>query len=329
NKIYYFTLTSFTMNKPWIYTTNFILSACENNFANAIRLSAFHLSALHVASASDAAILAMYNTYLPLDTSLVTAYGKWKTQEGSQKGSTLSFAQLLNGLTNKLNAWDPAIQSVYVKTSSAYKAIFPKGRKPFQTGTQDERKAAVAALANALTGITALATTRTDVVNYLNLLNTAQTGKYEANQQTNNFSDAVRAAILTMATQQFANFGALINKYPSTPTKVDTFFDLDNIRSHQQTDFTHTLAPGKTYVIAKRTVKATDSIRIFNTGDTVIRFYFGETQKSAPGTVFVDSQPGTNVIVPVSQLGDIAHAHYFISANQDEQLEGSFEVELP
>lgn len=315
------------MEKPWIYTTNFILTATEDSFANAIQISGFHTSALHVAGATDAAILALYTAYLPLDTNLNNTYAKWKAQTGTQKGNTLSFKQLLGQLTAKVNDWDSAVQRVHAKGNGAYLAIFPKGHGPFQSGTQIDRKSAVNALASALSN-PALAAVKTDVTNFYTALNAAQTAKNDAFQTTDNQSDSVRVTVQAMATQQFANFGTLLTKYVATPTKVDSFFDLEHIRNHQQTDFSHTLAAEQVFFIAKRTVEATDTVRIFNTGETTLRFFVGATKKSTADTLYFDIAPGTNTTIPVTKLGDIANHHFLFAQNLDDLSEGSYELEL-
>ena len=101
------------MKRIWIYLDNPMLTATDNSFRMAVRISQWHDSALHAAIA-DPFIAALYAIEHPIHLALIAAYDAFIAQEGLQQGETLNLRQLLRLEANsKINAWAAGIQRTY------------------------------------------------------------------------------------------------------------------------------------------------------------------------------------------------------------------------
>ena len=102
------------------------------------------------------------------------AYTIWLSQQGATKGQTQSLNDLLDQLrSEQIENWDLAIQNVYRQKTPQYIALLPRHRTPFQTGSQQQRITAVAALSMAIGTDAALQTLKADVDEFYDALITA------------------------------------------------------------------------------------------------------------------------------------------------------------
>src|SRR5436853_492955 len=80
-------------------------------------------------------------------------------------------------------------------------------------------------------------------------LNDAFILKNNEQNKTGIHSAACDAARTALCIQEYMNLGSLMTKFYQTPDAVATYFDLMNIRTHQQTDFTHLVKPVHVFTI--------------------------------------------------------------------------------
>src|SRR3989304_2874521 len=239
------------MEKIWKYLQNQFLVATRKNFKKALKLSNYHDALLKKAMNTDPdpdwAFL--YNRYNPLHLAYTSAYTAWKNAGGTQEGQTLNLDQLLLLLVTKVDKWDVQVQNGFGKTSPDYKKIFPDGRAPFNSGAINTRIIAVQTLGVALTPYAALAAVKT-----------------QGKKKNKNPTPAM--------TMQYGNLGFLTNKYMNNPLTIAPFFELAELRGHQQVLFTGTLDPAENEPVLIHTFVADDEIRFQITIDP---------KKSAPG----------------------------------------------
>ncbi len=337
----------------WSRLINPFLIATANSYANTMRISLFHLSKLYTAAQNDPYFVPFYNAYLIIHNAFDTSYSAFLSTSISQQGSGLSLTNLLAASTQNINGWDSLIQTVFPKGSEGYKALLAHGHTPFHQGGQIARIAAVKTLrdlldinnataalippaclpASFLTGLTpAKLATLTDLYNqiaayYTNLKN-AFDNKNSAQNNTGNHSTAAETARIDLCNEQFFNLNTFLAKYKLTPELAGGFFDLEHIRTHSQTDFTHIVKLLSVYTIVQRTLAPTDMIRINNTGPSILRFYAAHTKDEAIGTVFIEAAPGSNNDYAASLLGDVVNNHFIIVYNPDAVQTGSFVFDL-
>ena len=244
----------------WSALINTFLSVTSTSYRLAIKIAKAHDTSLNAVKA-DPEIGAMYTAFHPLFINLNNAYTVWQTQKGSQHGETVAFESSIATLSSeKIAAWDIAIQVVYNKKSSDYAKLFPNNRLPFQNGSQNIRIAAVAALSGALTGIVPLAAVKTDVDAFLAEITAAQDTQHNALNATLMLSGAVEDARVAMCVKMFGNYGRLVGKYENSLLKVTDYFPIQYLRQTHQVFFTRIIKPGAVHTIVKHTFGTPDSI---------------------------------------------------------------------
>jgi hypothetical protein len=312
--------------KTWLFLTNPFLTAAKKAYSIALKISTYHDAQLF-AHNSDAFFAGLYASYHPLHLAVSTAYSNWKSQGGTQKGSTLTVNQLLDLLVkSKLNNWEYAILGVYQKGTPGYVALFPQGRTPFNRGTKESRIAAVKQLGTSLTGIAALAATKTDVDAYFAQLNTNRGTQLGNKGTTENKSDALDAAIKTAMIDMFANYGLMINHFKTDPEAMHPFFDLDTIRNQEQLIFLKSVAANSKNNLMKHTFAATDSIKITNDGTVSLELYLSNTVDGDVVNGKVTLEPSVSQTFLITDLGTIDNT--FLNVRNSNANAGHCKVEL-
>ncbi len=314
----------------WTFFVNPLLGATRDSYQNAMAISTFHDDALS-GMQNDPFFGPLYTLYHPIHLAFKQVYDAYDAQGNVQTGQTLNFAQLIKALASvKIKAWDIAIQNIYAQGTTPYKTIMPHNRVPFQSGKQSEKLQAVTTLSTALAGIPALASVKADVDAFWQLLDTAFRSKNTGKSTTFQYSAAVDAQRIIMCTAQYANLGAMINKFPAATDNLDIYFDLATIRSASQASFTGHLKPLAKHCIFKHTFAATDEILLINAGNGQLNYYLGLTKTAVPvtGSVVITLAPNTEQTIAASALGDFANNLYLIVANPDANLTAAWEVDL-
>jgi len=319
------------MKRPWIYSINPFETATSNSYAKALKISTYHYDAL-AGVQTDPFFGPLYNTFAPLHTTLRTNFSNYTAQQGAQMSKTLSVNQFLDLLSNtKVKQWDISTQGVHPQGTPAYKNLFPHFRVPFQQGTQLERINAVKTLSLALTGDTALATTKTDVDNFYAQLDAANNTQKSSKSATASNSDKVETARINVCIAMYANLGAMIQKFASTPEVIADYFDLASIRSGSQVDFTGHLKPLHSHNVCKHTFSTEDIITVKNTSPVALQLFLGLTKTTEAKIVLpsgiVTIAANSEQAIPASSLGDLTHTNLIIY-NPDANITAEWEVVL-
>ena len=312
--------------RNWIFLTNPILTASDSSMLIALKLSTYHDAAL-LAAKADAFYLALYNSYHPFHVALKTAYDASVTQDGLQVGESLNLNQLLKLLTHtKIQQWDIKIQNVYLQSTPQYKKLLPNRRSPFQSGAQLDRIHSVQSLSKAIGTDIALTTVKADIDSFYAQLDAAYNTQKVSLSTTKMQSKAFETARIAMCNAQFANYGALIQKFAATPETIAQFFDLKILRNSQQVIFTGHVKPNEVFTVVKHTFTETDEVFIDNTGTTALQFYLAEGKDQRPTATALLIAPGKHT-VSVKDLG--ANGNTFVSVfNPEPNLAGEFEIEI-
>ena len=93
------------------------------------------------------------------------------------------------------------------------------------------------------TQLAALTAIYNQVATYYTNLKGAYENKNNAQLDTGNHSADAETARINICNSQFQTLGTLIAKYYLQPTQAGDYFDLANIRTHSQTDFSHLVKP--------------------------------------------------------------------------------------
>ena len=327
------------MKKIWNYLRNQFLIVTKNNFKKALKLSNYHDALLKKTMNADPdpdwALL--YNRYNPLHLAYINAYTKWKNAGGTQEGQTLNLDQLLVLLVTKVDKWDVQVQNVFDKKSKDYKIIFPDGRTPFNSGAINTRIIAVKNLGSALTPYGALATVKTDVDAFYILLDDARDVQEGAKGGTKTSSGELDQKRIPAMTMQYGDLGFLMNKYMDNPLAIAPFFELAELRGHQQVLFTGTLDPAENEPVLVHTFVADDEIRFQITIDPKSKsapakaqaeFYLATTPGGTDSTaVVIMAGAEQKLFASAFDIKDFG-THRYLTAINPGSATLDFEIEL-
>ncbi len=318
------------MDKEWSFLYNPMELATANSFRLGLRVSWIHYEALHARN-SNAAILALENSYKPFDLDYRAKYSGWKSQERQQLADTETLKGKFAKLSNeKINAWDASIAVVYPKGSTRYNTMLGDGHGPFQKGTQSEKIEAIASLSNNIGADAALTAVKTDVDNFIAEINTAYDTQKNSIETTGIKSNALETSRLAMCNEQYNNLGALMTIYNrlGTPLLTGDCFDLLSIRNIRQMLFQGTVKTNNVHTIVERTIPGTAQLLLENDGVTELRFYLSTVKNGAIGATFKSLAAGTSATVPASDLGDATTMHFLMVYNPNTTDKGHFTVEF-
>jgi hypothetical protein len=310
----------------WQFGKNPFLSATHKNYSRAQTIGNYTYAAL-LANQSNPNILPLFNLYKPIYEAYESVFMVWESSLGMKKGSTQTLKEQMKTLVAKARKWDVAIQNVFAHDTAEYKTLMPHGRSPFNRGGHIPRINAVAALETNLTGMVPLAALKAEVSSFHTALNDAL-GSQNGHSSASSFnSKTVEIKRKELCRAMFMVLGMLIYLYPDSQDSIASYFDLQALRQHRQKDFNGHLAAGKTHIIARRTLKATETLQLINKGNSVLRFFLAANKSAAMGDVFVELQPHSSRsdVLP-SSLGDDSKMRFYCVHNMDAHIEGEWEM---
>jgi hypothetical protein len=229
----------------------------------------------------------IFTRYQPVHKALVDAYAAWQAAGGTQSGQTLSLAQQMALAYAKVDDWDLNIQLKHKRSTDIYKMVLPNGRKPFYTGSTDDRINAYNTFAVALGKIADLASIATAVAATYTTLDTARSLQQGTITGTGNSSEALEAARIAAMIMMHRNLGYCIDNFNSRPAFIESLFDLENIRSHSQNHFTGNLKNGDTKEVFVHTFLADDGLHIRSNGNGSLSVYLASSTTTTDSTAVV------------------------------------------
>lgn len=314
------------MESPWHYLENQFLNVTKENFKKALQLSLYHDSALQqrmTVDMMDPDWTILYNRYHPFHLNYAQNFEAWKTADGQQQGHTTGIDQMLAELPMQVDTWDAQVKSVpgFGKGSANHEAIFPYGRKPFNTGSKDLRVTAVKTLADALGLYPILSSVQMTVMTYHGQLLAARGTQTGAISNTKFLSQSVEQSRVAVMTEQYRDLGFLIDKAADNTDFIAPLFDLNVLRQSDQTRYTGTLAPAETKEVLIHTFMADDLMKVFIDSPetlpsgTMVQLYLATTAMGTDSTaVQVEADASAvNVDIAAFNVPDLAtHRHLTI-----------------
>ncbi len=311
--------------RAWAPAINTFLSATKNNYHKAHKISG-HLDAILFGEQADPVIAALYAYYHPIYIAFDDAFIAWTTEQGVKKGSTVSVKLLLKEMTTHINDWAIKIQSAGIlKGSADYLVLFPHGHYPYQNGRIFNRIYTVELLNLQLANYPTLAAVKTLVDNYWQQLHDAwasQTG-IKGNAQSD--SHQVEAQRKLICRAQYYVLGGLMQIHVDKPSNIERYFLVNEIRNGKQTHFTGRVKANSHHVVAQRSLKATQMIRLQNVGLTPLDFYFAENKFGAPVGNIISLQPDDDKKYTFADFA-APKGKLLLVRNQQAAVDGHFEI---
>ena len=314
--------------KPWYYVLNQFLSATDGSYRSMRRICNYTRNRL-AASSSDVYLTSEYTAILPYMITYNTCYETWITQQGLQLGESAEFIITLKELkSDKIGFWDRGIQNVYPKKTGKYIALLPHNHGPFQNGSYEDIMTAVSSLSKAIGTDPLLQTVKTDIDTFNVKLKLDFDNHVQAIGSTSDNSDQVEAARVALATELYGLLGGLMKYYKATPDKTASFFDLQTIRNHEQTTFKSKVLAGATVTAFTHTFDVDEQAKLFNRGDTILRFALSSDPNGDVGVKFVELQPHTELVVLATDMGAVDTCHILRVHNMSNTTDGSYTIML-
>lgn len=224
------------MTSNWFFLNNVFLNVTKGSFKRMLLMARDHHDKLKVEAATDPAIDALYQDFLPFYLRFNTLYSAVTSNAGVYSGSTLSVENLLSDLSStKAKRWDIMIQNVYDDTTVPYRIVFGTGRAPFQKGPYDMRIAAITSLTTNLAVYPDLAAVKTDVDAFLQALDDARTAQQGSEKRDATFRNDLEDARVDLAIAMHRAFGGLIQLYADNTKRIEIFYEMKYVRSSSRT----------------------------------------------------------------------------------------------
>jgi hypothetical protein len=292
--------------KIWHYLSNSILVCTTGSYRAMLLIANYTLAALN--RPTDPIIYPLYNSLLPFVMAFLTAYSLWISQLGLQISKTSAFYLEITSLgETDIKIWDNAIQAIFMRGTTGYKALLAHGRKDFQSGSAEDKVTATEALSIALTGIVGLNAVKVLVDAKIILLNNTKTGKDSGISNTKINSDDVETKRITLAQELYGVLGNLMFHFRANPSLIIPFFNVTIIQKLGQTIWRRNMKSlGKEWLFT-RTFVATDTIRLVNNSLNTLRFSMIATKTGVIGPMFYDIAPMSGITVPVLDFGPPAN----------------------
>jgi hypothetical protein len=196
---------------------------------------------------NDADIMALWVLMHPVFALFAQLYASWLAALGVHKGETLRLTNAMKDLSShKIKQWDAAIRGVFLEDTEDYMILLPNKRKPFQSGTYEQRVAAVEGLGVRLASYPALATLKTDVDAFAVFLRNIRLVQQQKEQWVESASSALETQRVHLAVVMYRVLGFLMYKFSTDSVKVADFIDFSLLkrgspREHIPTIFEHIL----------------------------------------------------------------------------------------
>ena len=305
------------MAQEWKYISDQIETETATNVKKAMKLSLFHDTSLNTLSSTMPLLLPLYNRYHPLHVAFVNGYSIWESADGGKQGDRITVEDLLvEGKSDLVNTWVPAILVLYTKLSARYKAIFPKGLYPFNTKGIDSRIGAYKTLGMNIGTDAALATTKTAVESIYDGLLAARSTQTGAKTNTSNTSGTLELLRVAAMEMQYRNLGNIMdNLFDVRETVCPLVFDLVTLRVNPQTVFTGNLKPSITKAALANTFVATDTMSV--KVSQACKLYLSNTIGGI-NSIAINVPANIKTVVDVSGFGvtDFAAFRYLTIVNE-------------
>jgi len=186
---------------------------------------------------NDAEIMVLWLLLNPVFVLFTQLYAIWLAALGVYKGETLRLKNEMRILSSqKIKQWDAGIRQVFLENTPDYKILLPKGRKPFQKGTYEQRVSEVEGLSTRLGDYPALAAVKADVDAYAAFLRGMRLVQQQKEQMVENASTALETQRFLLAVIMYGVLGSLMFKFRTEINRIADFIDFSLLRARVSQD---------------------------------------------------------------------------------------------
>lgn len=325
----------------WSLLRNTFDNVTKTNMKRAYMMARDHRDKLKGAAMADPDLQPIYSVFETNFDSFEAKYQSVNSNFALYQSQTMQVEGVLNDLMGSLaRRWDVTVQVEHDQNSAEYKAIFPDGRRPFQTGAYDLRLAAVGTLIQNLKTSANPAFT-TLIANIDAWLKQAQV--FRSKQQQTEARDQTLRQELETERQNLMQamhrvFFEVCAYYIKTDdlVKVESLYELkylrttpsksDNAATKSQTAAT-SLQPLEQKVLLRGTFGDNQDFEFKNTGNGNLLFWLADNENATPPNDVFNLSAGATATINGFELGSGATQYgYLLVRNTDDTQLGRCEV---
>jgi hypothetical protein len=214
------------------YLGNRFETSTRNNKKRMLTASTDTDAKLSAQQMSDPEIAMLFALFHPVFVLFAQLYASWLSALGVYKGETLRLKNKMKELSKqKIKEWEGAVQALYIEGSEEYIILFPQKRKPFQTGTYEQRLAAVEGLGERLAAYPALLVLKTAVDVFATDLRNIRLVQQQKEQLADTASANLESQRVQLAVIFYGVLGFLMFKFRAEIVRVDDFIDFALLKS--------------------------------------------------------------------------------------------------
>lgn len=298
----------------WAYLQNPFDNVTKRNFKKMFLLATDHFDKLKQQAPGNPQIQALLDFGQENFDAYIEQYRKGSTDSATYRMKTATFENMIAELSGTLiRRWDVTIQVLYDVVDPIYKALLPNGRKPFQSGSYDLRIDQVFSLADRLKEFPDLRELEETIRTFGDRLIESRTAQQGVDGVEKTNSDDLEMKRQALAHTMHGIFGSLVRLYYDNPARVESFYDLQYLRSNgSRTEdditpreaITIMLPPTEKTTLLAGKVLTNDTIRITNTGSTSFSAYMTLDPLATP-TNMILVEPGQMLTFTAAAVNEI------------------------
>jgi hypothetical protein len=282
---------------------------------------------------ADPEVAAILLTYDPILQSYKTTDQNLQSAEGTYEGKTQTVEEFFATLNReKLPYWEGQIHSIHYEGTPEETSLFPDKRKPFQTGTYEQRISTIKVLGEkcALDANPVIVAVSVNILAFHTQIESARVlQQSQGEAAVANLRTLRESARLRLCDELYGNMSLLMHKHRSNPTEVSQYFEMSYLRT--PSDSSEELE-----VVANNVVNIKDNVqpgqvtgtKVKNTSreNVTLQLYYAASISDAPqpGDTLIELHQGVQKTLNEAELGP--HKPFLNVFNLNGQHVGSIEV---
>ena len=302
----------------------------RGNYNKASYIFKQHVDSLFADSATVPIAMTCYNRVKPKYDIFSACNITHSSQTGKQSGKVLSMKTIFKGMPAHVDDWEAKIKSVYAIDTSEFKALFPKGKEPFNSGSQQKRVDAVATLIETIGADASLAAVKILVQAFYTPMLASFNTKDVSKKSTKTDSKATEKTRKAVCNVMQGNLGLITDEFQDDLTLGEKYFDEAYMGNKLQMIFNLIIKVLTTKKILKRTFAnpLTQQLQIINNSNTTLYLFLCANKLGAIGTVFVTIPPLSNTTHLLTAFGDPTLQTFLKAYNADDKIKADVTVKV-
>ncbi len=302
----------------------------RGNYNRAAYIFKQHVDSLFADSATVPIAMTCYNLAKPKYDIFSACNITHSSQTGTQSGKVYSMKTILKSMPANVDDWEAKIKAVYAIDTPEFKALFPKGKGPFNSGSQQKRVDAVATLLKTIGSDASLATVKVLVQAFYDTMFASFNVKDVSKKSTKTDSKATEKARKAMCNVMQGNLGLITNEFQDDLTQGEKYFDEAYMDNKLQMIFNLIVKVLSTKKILKRTFAnpLTQQLQIINNSNTTLYLFLCATKLGVMGTVFVTIPPLSTTTHLLTAFGDPITQTFLKVYNTDNKIKADVTVKV-